>query len=142
MYETMVFWETADALPDQSAEGYDFARIWQAADKIVFSRTLATVDSARTRLEREFDAAAVRRLKESTDGDLAVGGAHLAGLAIGAGLVDEFQLFLCPILVGAGKPGLPGGASSGLRLDAERRFASGVVFLRYSVSSPTVTLLR
>jgi dihydrofolate reductase len=142
MYETMVFWETADALPDESPEVYDFARIWQSADKVVFSRTLEAVDSARTRLEREFDAGMVRRLKESSDGDLTVGGAHLAGIAIAAGLVDEYQLFVCPFLVGGGKRALPGGVFSGLHLEEERRFGSGVVFLRYSASSPTVTRLR
>src|SRR5450432_1146983 len=102
MYETMVFWETVST-EAEPAVIRDFAGIWRAAEKIVYSRALQTVSSARTRIEREFDRDAVRRLKQSSGADIAVGGAELAGHAIGAGLVDECHLFLCPIVVGGGK---------------------------------------
>jgi dihydrofolate reductase len=107
MYETMVFWETASARRDQAPTSREYAEIWQAAEKIVFSRTLQTLSSERTQLEREFDHGAIRRLKETADADISVGGAELAGQAIAAGLVDECQLFLCPIVVGGGKAALP-----------------------------------
>jgi dihydrofolate reductase len=134
MYETMVFWETASAEADEPAVFSDYAEIWRAAEKIVYSRTLPTVSSARTRLEREFDRDAVRRLKESSGADIGIGGAELAGLAISAGLVDECHLFLCPIVVGGGKPALQGNVRTPLELLDERRFGNGTVHLHYRVS--------
>jgi dihydrofolate reductase len=131
MYEVMVYWETAHTLPDQSAFVRDFAQIWQAADKIVYSKTLETVSSARTRIERDFDPDAVRRLKESTERDLTVGGPELAAQAIKAGLVDELQLFVTPIVVGGGNQSLPENVRLELELLDERRFRNGVVYLRY-----------
>src|SRR5882757_10387252 len=100
MYETMVYWETAHTLSNQSPIAQDFAQIWQAADKVVYSRTLATPTSARTRIEPEFDPSAVRQMKQAADRDITVGGSELAGQALRAGLVDECQLFLCPIVIG------------------------------------------
>lgn len=134
MYETMVFWETAGTQPDDSPVFRAYADIWRAAEKIVYSRTLETVSSARTRVEREFDHAAIRQLKETSASDISVGGAELAGQAIAAGLVDEVQLLLCPILVGGGKAALPDGVRLGLDLLEERGFAGGVVFLRYAIT--------
>lgn len=133
MYETMVFWETAPHGTDEPAVFRDYAGIWRAAEKIVYSRTLQTPSSARTRIEREFDPDAVRRLKQSAQADIAIGGAELAGHAFGAGLVDECHLFLCPILVGGGKRALPQNVRAHLGLLDERRFRSGVVHLRYRV---------
>jgi len=135
MYETMVFWETAGDEADEPAVLRDFAGIWRAAEKIVYSRTLQTPSSARTRIEREFDRDAVRRLKQSSGADSAVGGAELAGQAIGAGLVDECHLFLCPIVIGGGKRILPDNVRAQLELLAERRFENGVVHLHYRVST-------
>ncbi len=134
MYETMVFWETAGAGADQSAGARDFAELWRVAEKIVYSRTLQTVTSARTRIEREFDPGAVQRLKETSVSNITVGGAELAGHAIAAGLVDECHLFLNPILVGGGKRALPDKVRARLRLLDERRFMGGVVHLRYRIS--------
>jgi dihydrofolate reductase len=131
MYEVMSYWETADSIAGQSDFEQDFAQIWQAADKIVYSRTLAQVSSARTRLERDFDADEVRRLKASSTRDLTVGGPDLAGQAIRHGLVDECQLFLVPVVVGGGTPALPQDQRLDLKLLEERRFRSGVVYLRY-----------
>jgi dihydrofolate reductase len=131
MYEVMIAWETLD-LADEPAPIQDFAEIWRAADKIVFSRTLESVSSARTRLEREFDPDAIRRLKEQGANDLAVAGPGLAGEAIKAGLVDEYQLFLAPVIVGGGKRALPGDVRLDLELLDERRFDSGMVYVRYS----------
>jgi dihydrofolate reductase len=131
MYETMVYWETDG---DSNAVARDYASIWRSAEKIVYSRALATVSSARTRIEREFDPDAVRRLKQSSGADIAVGGAELAGQAIAAGLLDECHLFLCPIVVGAGKRALPEGVRAQLELLDERRFQNGVVHLHYRVS--------
>lgn len=133
MYETMVFWETAHTLADESPVLLDYARLWQAADKVVYSRTLDTVSSARTRIERAFDPEAVRRLKESATRDVTVGGPELAGLAFRAGLVDECHLFLTPIVVGGGKRSLPDDVRVRLELLDERRFGSGVVHLHYRV---------
>ena len=134
MYETMVFWETVSTDTDEPAVFRDYAGIWRAAEKIVYSRALQTVSSARTRIEREFDRDAVRRLKQSSGADLAVGGAELAGQAIGAGLVDECHLYLSPIVVGGGKRALPDGVRTQLELLDERRFRNGVVHLHYRVS--------
>jgi dihydrofolate reductase len=128
MYEVLVAWETM-ADPDPIMR--DYAGIWRAADKIVYSRTLAAASSARTRIERDFDPEAIRKLKAATDRDLTVGGPTLAAAAIAAGLVDELQLFLNPVVVGGGKPALPDGVRLPLELLEERRFANGVVFLRY-----------
>ncbi|MDT3439894.1 MULTISPECIES: dihydrofolate reductase family protein [unclassified Pseudofrankia] len=134
MYETMVFWETVDTGVDQPAAVRDFATIWRAADKIVYSRTLETVSSASTRIEREFDPEAIQWLKENSRHDISVGGAGLAGRAIAAGLVNECHLFLGPILVGGGKRALPDNVRVSLRLLNERRFKSGVVHLHYGIS--------
>ncbi|MFZ0386658.1 MAG: dihydrofolate reductase family protein [Solirubrobacteraceae bacterium] len=135
MYETMVFWETASAGADQPAASRDFAEIWRAAEKIVYSRTLGTVSSARTRIERQLDPDAVRRLKEGSETDITIGGAELAGQALAQGLVDECHLFLGPILVGGGKRALPDGCRAQLELLDERRFRNGVVHLRYGVTA-------
>jgi dihydrofolate reductase len=134
MYETMVFWETASTGGDQPTVFHDYAGIWRAAEKIVYSRTLQTVSSARTRIEREFDPDAVRRLKQFSGSEISVGGAELAGHAIGAGLVDECHLLLCPIVVGGGKRALPDNVRSQLELLDERRFRNGVVHLHYRVN--------
>jgi dihydrofolate reductase len=133
-YETMVFWETVGIEADEPAVFRDYAGIWRAAEKIVYSRALQTVSSARTRIEREFDLDAIRRLKRSSAADITVGGAELAGHAIGAGLVDECHLFLCPIVVGGGKRALPDDIRAQLELLDERRFRNGVVHLHYRVS--------
>ena len=130
MYDTMVYWETVD---DEAPESRDYADVWRAADKVVYSRTLGTPSSARTRVERHFDPAAVTELKEASAQDLSIGGAELAGHALSLGLVEECHLFLCPVIVGGGKPALPDGVRVGLDLLDERRFSSGVVYLRYGV---------
>jgi dihydrofolate reductase len=133
MYETMLYWETAHTLPGRPPSVREFTSIWQAADKIVFSTTLHSAPSARTRIERNFDPGLIGQLKSATGHDLAVGGADLAGQAIKAGLVDELQLFLVPTVVGGGKQALPSGVRSDLELLDTRRFASGAVYLRYRV---------
>jgi dihydrofolate reductase len=135
MYEVMSVWETDRALAGHSPATRDFAEIWCAADKIVFSRTLETVSTRSTRLERRFDPEAVRALKQDAEADVAVAGPHLAGHAFRAGLVDECHLFLAPVVVGAGKRGLPEGVRLDFELIDERRFPSGMVLLRYSVRS-------
>jgi dihydrofolate reductase len=137
MYEVMAYWETADTVADRSPAARDFAEIWQAADKIVYSKTLEDVSSARTRIERDFDPDAIRQLKASVEHDLTVGGPDLAAQAIRAGLVDEFQLFLTPIMVGGGKQALPGDVRVELELLDERRFGSGTVYVRYRTRSTT-----
>ena len=138
MYETMVFWETADPDGDWPAVARDFAAIWQAAEKIVYSRTLETVSSARTRIERELDPLAIERMKQSSGSDIGIGGAELAGQAIAAGLVDELQLLLVPVLVGGGKRALPNDVRVELEMLDERRFQSGAVFLRYGARELTL----
>jgi dihydrofolate reductase len=135
MYETMRYWETADTVPGQPPLVREFTGIWQAADKIVFSRTLASAPTARTRIERDFDPGLVRQLKSAAGPDVTVGGADLGGQAIRAGLVDDLQLFLVPVLVGGGRPALPGGVRSGLELLDTHRFGSGAVYLRYRPKS-------
>jgi dihydrofolate reductase len=135
MYETMLYWETADTVPGQPSSVRDFTRIWQAAGKIVFSTTLPSVSTASTRIERNFDPGMIRQLKSATQHDMTVGGADLAGQAIQAGLVDELQLFLVPVVVGGGKRALPHGVRSDLELLDTRRFACGAVYLRYRPSS-------
>jgi dihydrofolate reductase len=134
MYDTMVFWETAGGPDDEPSLDRDFAELWRAADKVVYSRTLPAPSSARTRIERDFDPAAIRRLKESSDRDISVGGATLAGQAMAAGLVDECQLYVCPIIVGGGKPALPEDVRVRLELVGEQRFRGGVVYLRYALA--------
>jgi dihydrofolate reductase len=131
MYETMVYWESAHTLADQPPCMQDFTAIWQAADKIVYSRTLGTVSSARTRIERDFDSEAVRRMKAAARRDITVGGPNLAAQAIKAGLVDECHLFVAPIVVGGGRPSLPDNDRLTLELLDERHFANGVVHLHY-----------
>jgi dihydrofolate reductase len=133
MYETMVFWETAGG-DDEPPVFNDYAEIWRDAEKIVYSRTLPTVAAAKTRIERDFDAEAIRRLKESSPADISVGGAELAGQALDLGLVDECHMFLFPIAVGGGKRALPEGIRTQLELLDERRFESGVVHLHYRVA--------
>jgi dihydrofolate reductase len=137
LYDTMAPWETDPALAAQSALMADFAQVWQAADKVVYSTTLDAVATARTRLERDFDPASVRELKVSATSDLTVGGAHLAGHAFMAGLVDECHLFVRPVLIGGGKPAFPGDTRRGLELLESRQLSDGVVYLRYAV--PAIT---
>jgi dihydrofolate reductase len=134
LYEVMIGWETMHTLPDQTPLTLDFAAIWQAAEKVVHSRTLETVSSARTRIERDFDPEAIRRMKTEADRDISIGGPALAAEAIRAGLVDELHLFLNPIVMGGGTPSLPDGVRWELELLDERRFANGVVYLRYRAS--------
>ena len=134
MYDTMVYWETAHTMADQRAVELDYAAVWQAADKIVYSRTLETVASERTRIERDFDPNAVRRMKEVAERDISVGGAELAGQALTAGLVDECNLVIAPVLVGGGTRALPDGVRRGLELVGERRFGNGMVHLHYRVT--------
>ena len=134
LYEVMAYWETALTLPDQTPVEEDYAKIWQAADKIVYSRTLETVSSARTRIEREFNTEAVRQLKGEAGRDISVGGPELAAQAIEAGLVDEYHLFLNPIVLGGGNQSLPDGVRVTLELLDEHRFGSGVVHLHYRTS--------
>ena len=131
MYEVMVYWETAHTLAGQPLFIRDFAQIWQAADKIVYSKTLERVSSARTRIERDFDPETVRQMKERAGSDITVGGPDLAAQAIKAGLVDECQLFVAPIVVGGGKPSLPNNVRQELELLDERRFGNGMVCLHY-----------
>jgi dihydrofolate reductase len=138
MYDTMAVWETMEPA-GQTPEMRDFAAIWRAADKIVYSSSLADVSTSRTRLERELVPDAIRELKARAAHDLTVGGPTLAGHALRAGLVDECQLFVVPVVVGGGTHWLPQGLRLPLRLLEERRFASGVVYLRYGTGSPTAT---
>jgi dihydrofolate reductase len=133
MYETMVYWEAAP--PGQASVTEDFAEIWQAADKIVFSKTLEAASSARTRIERDFDPEAVRELKATAERDLTVGGSDLAAQALEAGLVDELHLFLNPVVIGAGKHALRADLRLNLELLDERRFESGVVHLHYRLAT-------
>jgi len=135
MYDTMVFWETFAAAEDQPPYVRDFARTWRAAEKVVYSRTLGAVSSARTRIEPAFDPAAVQRMKATLEHDISVGGPDLAGQAIAAGLVDEMHLFLTPIVVGGGKRALPGRFHSNPELLRVDRFVGGVVHLQYRTSS-------
>jgi riboflavin biosynthesis pyrimidine reductase len=128
MYDVMVAWETID---DPSPLMREYAEIWRAADKIVYSRTLDRARSARTRIERELDVDAVRAMKASLERDITVGGPELAGQALAAGLVDEVNLFLSPIIVGGGNRALPDGVRLSLELVDERRFGNGVVHLHY-----------
>jgi dihydrofolate reductase len=131
LYEVMRAWETMDALPDQPAVVLDFASTWQGADKIVYSRTLETVSTARTRLEREFDPEGVRRMKETSERDLLIGGPELAAHAFAAGLVDDVHLFLSPVIVGGGTRALPDRVRLDLELVNERRFSNGTVYMHH-----------
>ena len=131
MYEVMRYWETTQAVADRHPVEMDYARIWRAADKIVYSKTLETVSSARTRIERSFDPEVVRRMKGQAERDISVGGPDLAAHAFGARLVDECHLFLAPIVIGGGKRALPESVRVGLELLDERRFGNGMVYLRY-----------
>jgi dihydrofolate reductase len=131
MYQTMRFWETADTDAGQPPVALDFGRIWRAADKIVYSSTLQAPDTARTRIERDLDPVQVRKLTEAADRDLAVGGARLAAQVIAAGLVDEYQLFVVPAVVGGGTRALPDQVRLNLTLAQEHRFGSGTVYLCY-----------
>jgi dihydrofolate reductase len=129
LYEVMTYWETVST--DDEPVMADYAQQWRATDKIVYSRTLEAPSSARTRIEREFDEATVRQLKESAAADISIGGGELAGQAIAAGLVDECHLFLAPIVIGGGKRALPDNVRAQLELLDERRFDSGFVHLHY-----------
>ena len=131
MYEVMAFWETAHNLPDQLPYTRDYAEIWQAADKIVYSKSLAAVATARTRLEREFDPEGIRQMKKRSERDISIGGPHLAAEAIKAGLVDEYHLLVAPVVVGGGNQALPNGVRLELELVNERRFGNGVIHLHY-----------
>jgi dihydrofolate reductase len=131
MYEAMAVWEDPRFVVDQPPVLQDFAAIWQAADKIVYSGRLQAVSSARTRIERDFDAAAVRQLKGSLQRDISIAGATLAAEAISAGLVDEYHLFLTPVVIGGGIPALPKQVHLQLELLDEHRFGNGVVHLHY-----------
>jgi dihydrofolate reductase len=133
MYDIMVSWETAHIHPDQPSVILDYASIWQGADKVVYSKTLKAVASARTRIERDFDPEAVRQMKASAGRDLAIGGPDLAGQAIKAGLVDELYLFVAPFVVGGGTLSLPTNVRLSLELLNERRFANGTVYLHYRI---------
>jgi dihydrofolate reductase len=132
IYEVMTVWEVP-AMSEGQGASQDFAEIWLAAEKVVYSRTLERADTARTRIEREFDPAAIARMKDSADSDISLGGAELAGQALAAGLVDECHLFLSPVLVGGGKAALPAGVRLDLELIDEHRFSGGVVHLHHRV---------
>jgi dihydrofolate reductase len=139
MYETMMVWETNPNLAGESPFMRDFAEIWQAADKIVYSRTLEAVSTRKTQLERDFNPEAIRQLKEAAEQDILIGGPELAAHAFRSGLIDECQLFLVPIIVGGGKPALPDDVRLELELLEERRFGNGVVFLRYRTKQGKAT---
>jgi dihydrofolate reductase len=132
LYEVLVAWETME--PDDPITR-DYSDVWRSADKVVYSRTLDAPSSARTRIEREFDPEAVRQMKAAAERDISVGGPELAGQAIRAGLVDEINLFLSPVVVGGGNQALPDGVRVQLELLDERRFGNGVVYVRYALSS-------
>ena len=131
MYETMMVWETDPNLAADFPIMRDFAQIWQTANKIVYSRTLGTVSTRKTQLERNFDPEAIRRMKEAVKQDILIGGPELAAHAFRSGFIDECHLFLTPIILGGGKQSLPEDVRLELELLEERRFGSGVVFLRY-----------
>lgn len=133
MYEVMKYWETAPTTGSGTREMLDYAKIWKAAEKVVYSTSLESVTTAKTRIERRFDAEAVRRMKAEASRDLSVGGPHLAAEALGAGLVDEIHLFLTPVILGGGNRALPDGVRTGLELLDQRRFENGVVHLHYRV---------
>lgn len=134
MYQTMMVWETDPELAASSPLMRDFADIWQAGDKIVYSRTLEAASTSRTKIVRNFDPEAIRQLKKSAEKDILIGGPELSALAFQSGLIDECHLFILPIIVGGGKPSLPDNVRMRLELLGERRFASGVVYLGYRTS--------
>jgi dihydrofolate reductase len=131
MYEVMRFWDTSEAIDDQPPVMHDFAAIWRAADKVVFSSTLTEVSTGRTQLERDFDSKRVRAMKRTADRDLSIGGPTLAASAIRDGLVDEYRCFVVPVVVGVGIQALPAGVRRDFQLIELRRFESGFVYLRY-----------
>ncbi len=131
LYELMAVWETPEVLPAPTAAMQEYARIWQTAEKIVYSRTLSTVSTAKTRVEKELDPAKLRDLKARSERDLGIGGPTLAAEAIRAGLVDEYQMFITPMIVGGGNAFLPGDVRQAVTLIEERRFQNGMVYLRY-----------
>ena len=135
IYDVLVAWERPDELGEVTPAMRDFAELWQGADKVVYSRTLDAVSSARTRIEREFDPEAVRRLKATAGRDITVSGPQLAAQAIAAGLVDEIHLLLSPVIVGGGKRALPEGLQARLELIDVRRFERGVVSLHYAAAT-------
>jgi dihydrofolate reductase len=134
MFETMAAWEATPV--DESVPDFirDFTELWRSADKVVYSRSLQSVSTSKTRIEREVDPQAVQRLKEEASGDLTVGGPDLAGQMLAAGLVDELHLYATPVIVGGGKPWLPSRVNVRLELLDARSFASGFVFVRYRVN--------
>jgi dihydrofolate reductase len=134
MYEVLVAWESPDLVADEGPVLRDYSEIWRAADKVVYSRTLETASSARTRIERDFDPEAVRDMKAQAERDISVGGPELAAQAIRSGLVDEIHLLVSPIVVGGGNPALPDDVRLPLELLDERRFGNGVVHLHYRVA--------
>jgi dihydrofolate reductase len=135
MYETMVFWETVSTGPEQPGVVRDFAEIWRAAEKRVYSRTLEAASSARTQIERDFDPPAIRQVKEASDRDISIGGPELAAHAFRTGLVDECHLFLTPIAVGGGKRALSAGVRISLELLDHRSLGNGVVHVHYRVKT-------
>src|SRR5438105_3208280 len=135
MYATMVAWETVNTGADQPRAILDFAQIWQASNKVVYSRTLETVSSARTQIKRDFDSDEVRQMKTQPGGDMTVSGPELAAHAFKAQLIDELQLFIAPIVVGGGKQSLPNNVRLKLELIDERRFGNGMVYLRYRAAT-------
>jgi dihydrofolate reductase len=131
MYDVMVAWESPDIVADQPPFMHDYAEIWKSADKVVYSTTLESASSARTRVERDFDPEAIRQMKATANRDISVGGPDLAAQAIKAGLVDEWHLFVTPIVVGGGKRSFPDDFRQKLETVDERRFGNGVVYLHY-----------
>jgi len=135
LYETMAYWDAP--VEDYPPEHHDFARVWQKAEKIVFSRTLTGATTRNTRVERDFDAGAIRTLKQQSEHDISIGGAELAGVALDADLVDECHLFLNPVIVGGGKPAFRRPLRRNLELLETRRFGTGVIHVRYRVTPAT-----
>ena len=135
MYETMVYWETAHELVGEPEVSQDYTKLWQAAEKIVYSKTLEAARSARTRIERDFDPESVRRMKAAAGRDISVGGPHLAAQALRAGLVDELHLLVAPVVIGGGNRSLPDGVRVKLDLIDQRAFRSGVVHLHYRTTT-------
>jgi dihydrofolate reductase len=133
LYEIMTFWESEDALRGFPAYIQDYGRIWRKAEKIVFSRTLKSVGGSRTTIRSAFEAEEIRKMKETTAGNIGIGGSELAGVAMSHGLVDELYLFVFPVIVGDGKPAISRGAGMSLSLAETKRFEGGVVLLRYEV---------
>jgi dihydrofolate reductase len=141
MYEVMLYWETFDAAAEEPGCQRDFADIWVAADKVIYSRTLGAAASKRTRIERDFDPDAVRQMKQAAVGDLSVGGPNLAAQAMAAGLVDEVHLFVTPVTLGGGTPALPANFRSELDLLRVNSFRDGVVHLHYRMGGPAAPSL-